>query len=352
MAKLLNKSKVIKIMILSLIIFLIDCTDNHNYKRQINSDESYLNIHTLKNLIIPNGILLSLQNDEYDIPLVNQNGSIGKTLDIRPPIQTLLLLVNTYSDNSLTTSRLFLKNTVENSTLWQQINTILHQKTIFYIKKNDIYHSLITDWIIWPRGDEEIFIKTRQKIELKKKNNQIIIEITNKGIKKGEQNITDPMQIQRYNILMMNELIDSINKLRNRKITSNLGILEKRYTTIDIETINGDNGLSQIVVHAPYDIIWNRLPSVLNHMNMKINDSIPSIGSITITYSGISDSYLQIIGIDNLTIKNGVYKLQVGDIDNYTSLQFMTSKGITLTQKQNNEIVKVLRLLFNKVSDR
>ncbi|MFS1539510.1 MAG: outer membrane protein assembly factor BamC [Candidatus Phlomobacter fragariae] len=347
MATLLHKSKVIKLAGLSLTVFLVACTSNQRYKRQVSGDESYLNIPPLKNLTIPQGMSLPLQNGEYDIPPANQIGAVGKALDIRPPIQTLSLLSDTHTDNSLTASRLFLSNTAENSALWSQINAILQQKMLKVTQKNDSAHSLITDWITWPRGDEDIPLQTRQKIHLDSQNNQIVITITNEGMKQGEESIINPVEIQRYNILMLNELIDSINKLRNTAISFDA---QGRYTVIDVQTGSDSIGLPQIIVRAPYDIVWDRLPSVLERIGMKVGDRSRSTGSINLTYNGMSDRGWQAIGVDNPTMVKGDYKLQVGDMNNRSSLQFMAVKGTTLTQKQNDEMVAALKAAFSKVS--
>ncbi|WP_032114900.1 outer membrane protein assembly factor BamC [Candidatus Arsenophonus nilaparvatae] len=347
MATILHKSKAIKLAGLSLAIFLVACTSNQRYKRQVSGDESYLNTPPLKNLTIPQGISLPLQNGEYDIPPANQNGAVGKALDIRPPIQALSLLTDTHTENSLTASRLFLANTAENSALWSQINAILQQKMIKVRQKNDPDHSLITDWITWPRGDEDIAIQTRQKIQLNSQNNQIVITVTNEGIKQGEDSITDQAEIQRYNILMLNELIDSINKLRSTATSSGA---QGRYAIIDVQTGSDSSGLPQIIVRAPYDVVWDRLPSVLESIGMQVGDRSRSTGSITLTFNGMSDSDWQAIGVDNPTMTKGDYKLQVGDMNNRSSLQFMAVKGTTLTQKQNDEMVSALKAAFSKVS--
>ncbi|MGP1925116.1 MAG: outer membrane protein assembly factor BamC [Arsenophonus sp. NEOnobi-MAG3] len=347
MATLLHKSKVIKLAGLSLTVFLVACTTNQRYKRQISGDESYLNTPPLKILTIPQGISLPLQNGEYDIPSANQNGAVGKSLDIRPPIQILSLLTDTHTENSLTVSRLFLSNTAENRAIWPQINAIFQQKMIKVRQKNDPDQSLITDWITWPQRDEDIPIQTRQKTQLDRQNNQIIITVTNEGIKQGEKNITDPVKIQRYNILMLNELIDSINKLRNNRSSSGS---EDRYSIIDVQTASDSTGLPKIIVRAPYNIVWDKLPSVLERIGIQISDRSRSMGLINLTYNGISDSDWQAIGLNNLTMAKGDYKLQVGDMNNCSSLQFMARKGIILTQKQNDEMVAVLKALFSKIS--
>ncbi|MFP3013963.1 MAG: outer membrane protein assembly factor BamC [Arsenophonus sp. NC-QC1-MAG3] len=348
MATLLHKSKLIKLAVLSFSVLLVTCTSNQRYKRQVNSDELYLNIPPLKNLTIPKGISLPLQNDEYHIPSVNKNGAVGKALDIRPPIQILSLLSDTNTENSLTASRLFLSNTAENSALWPKINAIFQQKMIKIRQKNDLDQSLITDWITWPRGDEDIPIQTRQKTQLDQKNNKIIITITNEGIRQGEENIIDPVEIQRYNVLMLNELIVSINKLRNTRTSSGV---KGNYAIIDVQTNNDNSGLPQIIVRAPYDIVWNKLPSILESIGMQVSDRNHFTGSINITYNGMNDSDFQTIGVNNSTIEKGSYKLQVGDINNHTSLQFMTEKGATLTQKQNDEMVTILKVILSKVNN-
>ncbi len=206
---------------------------------------------------------------------------------------------------------------------------------------------MITDWITWPRGDEDIAIQTRQKIQLNPQNNQIVITVTNEGIKQGEDSITDQAETQRYNILMLNELIDSINKLRSTATSSGA---QGRYAIIDVQTGSDSSGLPQIIVRALYDVVWDRLPSVLESIGIQVGDRSRSTGSITLTFNGMSDSDWQAIGVDNPTMTKGDYKLQVGDMNNRSSLQFMAVKGTTLTQKQNDEMVSALKAAFSKVS--
>jgi len=139
---------------------------------------------------------------------------------------------------------------------------------------------LITDWITWPRGDEDIAIQTRQKIQLNSQNNQIVITVTNEGIKQGEDSITDQAEIQRYNILMLNELIDSINKLLSTATSSGA---QGRYAIIDVQTGSDSSGLPHIIVRAPYDVVWDRLPSVLESIGIQVvtvvvrPDQLPSL---------------------------------------------------------------------------
>ncbi|HAU8453978.1 TPA: outer membrane protein assembly factor BamC, partial [Salmonella enterica subsp. enterica serovar Dublin] len=54
------------------------------------------------------------------------------------------------------------------------------------------------------------------------------------------------------------------------------------------------------------------------------------------------------LGASDPGLASGDYKLQVGDLDNRSSLQFIDPKGHTLTQSQNDALVAVFQAAFNK----
>ncbi|MDX6941813.1 outer membrane protein assembly factor BamC, partial [Enterobacter kobei] len=55
-------------------------------------DESYLDAPPLAELHAPAGMILPIQNGDYNIPVTNGSGLVGKALDIRPPAQPLALV--------------------------------------------------------------------------------------------------------------------------------------------------------------------------------------------------------------------------------------------------------------------
>lgn len=67
---------------------------------------------------------------------------------------------------------------------------------------------------------------------------------------------------------------------------------------------------------------------------MKVTDSTRSTGSITATYKPLSDSAWQELGARDPQLPSGDYKIQVGDLDNRSSLQFIDPKGHTLTRRR------------------
>lgn len=102
-----------------------------------------------------------------------------------------------------------------------------------------------------------------------------------------------------------------------------------------------DTGLPMLVVRAPFNLVWQRLPGALEKVGMKVTDSTRSQGSMALTYKPLSDSSWQELGARDPQLVSGDYKLQVGDLDNRSSLQFIDPKGHTLTQSQNDALVAV-----------
>ncbi|MFP3019252.1 MAG: outer membrane protein assembly factor BamC [Arsenophonus sp.] len=92
MKRLLIRLNLVILVGLLLSTFLIACSNNQYYDRQIIDDKSYLNTPPLKKLTVPKGMSLPRQNNEYDIFPDKKNGVTGKLLDIRPPIQVFSLL--------------------------------------------------------------------------------------------------------------------------------------------------------------------------------------------------------------------------------------------------------------------
>ena len=58
----------------------------------VSGDESHLDAPPLAELHAPAGMILPIQNGDYNIPVTNGSGPVGKALDIRPPAQPLALV--------------------------------------------------------------------------------------------------------------------------------------------------------------------------------------------------------------------------------------------------------------------
>jgi outer membrane protein assembly factor BamC len=346
MATLLQKSKVMKVAGLSFVVLLAACSNDQSYKSQVNDNDSYLETAPLKLLNVPAGMILPLQNGEYSIPPVTAKGSVGKAVDIRPPVQALALLAGSRVESSVQSSKLLLENTPEYSTLWSRLNSILAKKGYGISQKDDAAQTLMTDWIVWTRADENVPFKGRYHISVAQQGYQIALTVTNAGLEQGDKTVNNPLEIERYNIQMLNEIADGLNEQQeaiSQSHTQNFGALSVQS--------GGDNtGLPQIIVRAPFNVVWNRLPHALESVGMQVTDRTRSTGAIAVTYKELSSSGWKSLGVEAPTISEGVYKLQVGDLENRSSLQFISEKGKPLTQSENDQMVEVLQAAFSKTT--
>ncbi|MDC9595554.1 outer membrane protein assembly factor BamC [Xenorhabdus anantnagensis] len=348
MATLLQKSKVMKIAGLSLVVFLAACSSDQRYKRQVSGDQSYLDMPPLKTLNIPAGMILPLQNGEYNIPATDSTGAVGKDLDIRPPLQVLPLLTGSRVENSANSSKLLLENTPEYSKLWSQINNLLAENGYKISHKDDSAQTVTTDWITWQRADENVPYQGRYRISVTQQSYQTVLSVSNEGLKHGEKEITAPAEIQRYNVIMLNKLVSGLSLQQEATSLSSA----KSSGALSLQSGSDNTGLPQIIVRAPYNVVWNRLPYVLESIGMQITDRTRSKGAIEVTYKGRSSSDWKALGVEAPSISEGSYKLQVGDLDNRSSLQFISEKGKPLTQSENDQMLAVLEAAFSQSKDK
>ncbi|MDC9614460.1 outer membrane protein assembly factor BamC [Xenorhabdus khoisanae] len=348
MATLLQKSKVMKVAGLSLVVFLAACSSDQRYKRQVSGDESYLETPPLNALNIPAGMILPLQNSEYNVPAVVSTSAVGKNLDIRPPLQALALLTGSRIENSAKSSKLLLENSPEYSKLWSQVNNLLTKKGYQISQKDDAAQTLTTDWITWARADENTPYQGRYRISVTQQDYQTALSVSNEGLKLGEKEVTDPVEIQRYTVLMLNELAGDLSQQQEESSQNNA----KDAGALSVQSGSDNTGLPNIIVRAPYNVVWNRLPYTLESAGMQVTDRTRSTGAIAVTYKGLSDSNWKALNVEAPSISEGNYKLQVGDLNNRSSLQFISEKGKPLTQSENDQLVAVLEAVFSKSTDK
>lgn len=94
----------------------------------VSGDESYLEAAPLAELHAPAGMILPVMSGDYNIPVTNGSGAVGKALDIRPPAQPLALVTGARTQIAGDTSTLLVENGRGN-TLWPQVVSVIQSKT-------------------------------------------------------------------------------------------------------------------------------------------------------------------------------------------------------------------------------
>ena len=343
MAYSVQKSTIATLVGVSLAMMLSACSSDQRYKRQVSGDEAYLETPALQELKAPAGMILPLQNSTYDIRFGNDKGAIGKALDIRPPAQALALLNGSRAQYSNGAAIMLVENTAGTHGLWGQVVRAVQADNFPIANRQDASQSLTTDWIAFNRADEDQQYRGRYQISVQPQGYQTAIVVKSLALEQSGSPVTANGEIQRYAVNVLNDVVSNLDKIQG-------GLADARANRtigqIDVQSGADDTGLPLLIVRAPYAQVWERAPAVLTRLGMTISDSSRPQGTIAVKYKEPSSSTWESLGVSAPDLANGDYKIQVGDLDNRTSLQFLDSKGQPLTQARNDALVKVFQAAF------
>ncbi len=338
MAYSVQKSTAVKVAGLSLVMLLAACSSDQRYKRQVSGDEAYLQAADLKDLQAPAGMILPLQNGDYDIPAASSKGLVGKQLDIRPPAQTLALVNGARTQFAGNTGTLLLDS--RSASVWSQLISVLQEKRYSVADRQDASQTLTTDWVQWNRSDEDVQYRGRYQISVQQQGYQQVLTVKLLELQQAEKAVTSPLQIQRYTAQMLNDISTGLDKIETARDDA---AAKRNVNQIDVQSAADDTGLPNLILRAPFNVVWQRLPDALSKAGMKVTDKDRSEGSLKVTYKALSSSDWDTLGAKDPQLVNGDYKLQLGDLDNRSSLQFLDPKGHPLTQSQNDALVAVMQ---------
>ncbi|TCV91955.1 outer membrane protein assembly factor BamC [Biostraticola tofi] len=349
MAYSLQKSMVAKVVGASLFMLLAACSSDQRYKRQVNGNEEYLKAPALHPLNSPSGMILPLARGDYDVPPAATNGRIGKQLDVRPPAQPLALLNGSRTQYNGDTALIVLENSAQNRDMWSQVVAVVQSNGYTIVSRQDASQTLNTDWVAWSRADEDNQYRGQYQISIRTEGYQTSLMVKSLRLEQQQVTVTNQAIIQRYTVEMLNNVARGLEKLSDERDSQRaLG------QTADMSVISGadETGLPLLVVRAPYTAVWDRLPPALEKMGMKVKDRSRPLGTLSLTYSAPGSSTWDSLGAKDPDLVNGDYKLQVGDLENRSTLQFTDPKGHTLTQSQNDALVSVFQAAFGQTLTR
>ncbi|MGG6160695.1 outer membrane protein assembly factor BamC [Pantoea allii] len=338
-----KRSTVATVVGLSTLMLLSACSNDQRYKRQVSGDESYLQASGLRELKAPSGMILPVQNGEYDIPPSTSKAPVGKQLDIRPPAQPLALMNGSRAQFSNNTGVLMFDNS--RGSIWSQVVGVVQSNNFPIASRNDAGQHLTTDWVQWNRADEDKQYRGRYQISVQSQSYQQVLTVRLLELQQEGNSVTSPVQVQRYTAQMLNEIAAGMDKIATINENAAAGRVSG---AIDVQSGADDTGLPMLVLRTPFNVAWQRLPAAMNRVGMEVTDSTRSTGSMKVTYKSPGSSTWDSVGAKDPELPNGDYKVQVGDLDNRTSLQFIDPKGHVLTQAQNDALVAVFQAALNK----
>lgn len=333
-----------KVAIVSLAVLLTACSTDQASKREALGDDDYLKTPALSDLKVPAGMVLPLTYGDFVIPKATTTGALGKAVDIRPPEQVIQLLAGARVQVVGNTGSIILENSSKNQNLWAQVEQVLAKDGQQILSQEN--QVLITEWINWPRLDEKVPYRARYEISLKQVSYQQVLTVRLGDLRHvKDATVTNPDEISRYTIMMVNSLIAGLNQLQN---STQIIADNTDNATLLVQSATDDTGLPMLIVRGAYNTVWSRLPAALESVGITSSDGNRSQGTLSLKYKGLNRKGYEALGITDPQLKSSDYLLQVGDLDNRTSLQFRDSKGKPLSEEENTALLEVMQAAFSQ----
>ncbi|MDF7669818.1 outer membrane protein assembly factor BamC [Orbaceae bacterium ESL0721] len=186
-------------------IFITSCSSNNRYQREVEGNDDYLNSPTLKPLVIPKGMVIPAESSEFYIFGTSKDGHLGKEVDIRPPLLPIPTIVDataTYDKGVITL------DVPANSGLFESIPSTLAKNNInVEINNNSTIKTVNT---LFVRADENQPIEAAYLIQRSISNEREIVTIKLTNLRQSGQNISNPMEIQRYTSILSNKIMEAV----------------------------------------------------------------------------------------------------------------------------------------------
>lgn len=199
------------IIVALLPLFIAGCSSDQRYKREVEGNENYLKSPELKPLIVPEGIILPAQSNEYYIYKAAKEGQVGKALDIRPPELPLPSINDSYATYD---EGMIKFDSPEEEGFWSKIPNILSNNNIV-TEQND--SSVIkTGTRLINRGDDLVPVEATYllKRQLIGGREYITIELT--SLKKAGENLAGTIENQYYTVDFFNMLMNPNRVVANQ----------------------------------------------------------------------------------------------------------------------------------------
>jgi len=187
-------------------IFLVGCSSDQNYKREIDGNEDYLNSPSLKALVIPEGVSVPIEAGDFYIDNSDIEGALGKHLDIRPPTVPITTVDEAFAiyNNATVTF-----NAPISSGVWNSIPNTLAKQNISIVASDN--NTIKTGNAVIARGDEQQPVDVsyifKRQILGETETITIVLHTLTRG---SEDLMSQPIEVQRYSVGLFNQIMDDV----------------------------------------------------------------------------------------------------------------------------------------------
>ncbi|EOV0102519.1 TPA: outer membrane protein assembly factor BamC [Vibrio vulnificus] len=333
-----------QLVLSSLAVFVLSaCSGSATQRRQAKDDFAYLETPPLEQWQLPEGATPQFYPN-YNIPQGEFTGGIGKQVDIRPPQQILELIPGARYERNQGEVTLWLIKQEEADEVWQTVKDMLAERQIPIDMQSDTH--IETGWVTWRSEDEEMEIGSRYAIDRFEANNRHGFKINLIDWREGTE--LKPVTVtnkERYNVFMTNLVTSQYDQVKRDEAQRRAQELVKQ---IPITMGTDRSGFPVIIARTPYNVLWQRLPTILPQMGFTIDERNQSQGTIKAKYASPDDEFWNEIGVKPMEMKSGTYTFLFGDLGNRTSINVTDSSGKPVEEAFLKSIAPVLAAVVKK----
>ncbi|AUJ35861.1 outer membrane protein assembly factor BamC [Vibrio vulnificus] len=333
-----------QLVLSSLAVFVLSaCSGSATQRRQAKDDFAYLETPPLEQWQLPEGATPQFYPN-YNIPQGEFTGGIGKQVDIRPPQQILELIPGARYERSQGEITLWLIKQEEADEVWQTVKDMLAERQIPIDMQSDTH--IETGWVTWRSEDEEMEIGSRYAIDRFEANNRHGFKINLIEWREGTE--LKPVTLtnkERYNVFMTNLVTSQYDQVKRDEAQRRAQELVKQ---IPITMGTDRSGFPVIIARTPYNVLWQRLPTILPQMGFTIDERNQSQGTIKAKYASPDDEFWNEIGVKPMDLKSGTYTFLFGDLGNRTSINVTDSSGKPVEEAFLKSMAPVLAAVVKK----
>ncbi|HAS6152554.1 TPA: outer membrane protein assembly factor BamC [Vibrio vulnificus] len=333
-----------QLVLSSLAVFVLSaCSGSATQRRQAKDDFAYLETPPLEQWQLPEGATPQFYPN-YNIPQGEFTGGIGKQVDIRPPQQILELIPGARYERSQGEVTLWLIKQEEADEVWQTVKDMLAERQIPIDMQSDTH--IETGWVTWRSEDEEMEIGSRYAIDRFEANNRHGFKINLIEWREGTE--LKPVTVtnkERYNVFMTNLVTSQYDQVKRDEAQRRAQELVKQ---IPITMGTDRSGFPVIIARTPYNVLWQRLPTILPQMGFTIDERNQSQGTIKAKYASPDDEFWNEIGVKPMDLKSGTYTFLFGDLGNRTSINVTDSSGKPVEEAFLKSMALVLAAVVKK----
>ncbi len=335
-------------------------------RRQANdTDQNYQDLTVEPQLVIPAGLNKPTYSKEYDIPAVGSKADVslvGKSLDIRPPLQVLPMAEGTRVEDGTDNIKIVVESIDNDIDLKEELFDVLKDyfasKSISLRSEDYEQGTLETDWIesdqviessFW--GSDKVYkLKQRYMYHVDVRPHGRSGNLTIDLIEHEESFDGDLQDIllsgedkRRYTIDRLNDSISYISiertkALKAKRLKQSLGI--------DVDLIAQAEEQAYWLADAKFKRTWDRLRIVLPEMGFEIIDMDSNKGLLYINVTDDSGFWSSLWSEKELPIEAGSYRLELKDgADDKTEIHLLNAKNEPLS----NEVVSAVYEGFSEL---